>query len=74
MNTMRMFALFKREVKDIFRDKKTMIMMIVVPIFLYPLLIIGMTLIVNAINVSQMDKSYKVSYVSIDEETVNSLT
>jgi len=73
MNTMRMFALFKRELKDIFRDKKTLVMMVVVPILLYPLLIVGMTLIVSAISESQMDKTYKVAFVDVEEDTVEAL-
>lgn len=70
MNTNRIFALFKREMKDIFRDKKTLVMMVVVPILLYPLLIVGMTLIMNAINVSQLDKIYQISFVDIEESHV----
>ena len=70
MNTSRMFALFKREMKDIFRDRKTLIMMVVVPILLYPLLIVGMTLIMSAINTSQLDKTYQVAFVDMEESTV----
>ncbi|MBR1691244.1 MAG: CPBP family intramembrane metalloprotease [Lachnospiraceae bacterium] len=73
MSTRKMFALFKRELKDIFRDKKTLIMMIVVPLLLYPLLIIGMTLILNAVNASRMDATYKVAFVGVEEETAAAL-
>lgn len=73
MNTNRMFALFKREMKDIFRDKKTLIMMVVVPILLYPLLIVGMTLLFSAINTTQLDKTYQVAYVEIDNTTVDKI-
>lgn len=36
--------LVKKEIVDILRDKKTLITMVVVPVLLYPLLIIGLTL------------------------------
>lgn len=73
MNTNRMFALFKREMKDIFRDKKTLIMMVVVPILLYPLLIVGMTLLISAINTTQLDKTYQVAYVGIEDTVVEAI-
>ena len=69
-----MTALFKRELTDIFRDKKTLIMMIVVPLFLYPLLIVGMTLILNAINTSRMDATYHIAYVDVDERTIDAFS
>lgn len=73
MNTSRMYALFKREIKDIFRDKKTLIMMVVVPILLYPLLIVGMTLLMTAINTSQLDKTYQIAFVDMEEDNVLAL-
>lgn len=33
-----MFEIIKKEIRDVIRDKKTLIMMIVVPIVLYPLM------------------------------------
>lgn len=62
MNMKRMRALFKRELTDILRDKKTLIMMIVVPIILYPLLIVGMTLLMSSIMSSQAEKTYLVAF------------
>lgn len=62
MNMKRMRALFKRELTDILRDKKTLIMMIVVPIILYPLLIVGMTFLMSSIMSSQAEKTYLVAF------------
>lgn len=62
MNMRRMRALFKRELTDILRDKKTLVMMIVVPIILYPLLIVGMTLLMSSIMSSQAEKTYQVAF------------
>ncbi len=54
------WALFKREMMDILRDKKTVAMMILLPIVLYPLLIVAMVFLMNAITTSQEEKVYKV--------------
>lgn len=62
MNMKRVHALFKRELTDILRDKKTLVMMVLVPIILYPLLIIGMTLLMGAIMNSQAEKTYLVAF------------
>ena len=62
MNMRRMRALFKRELTDILRDKKTLVMMIVVPIILYPLLIVGMTLLMSSVMSSQEEKTYQVAF------------
>ena len=56
MNTKRMFTLFKRELTDILRDKKTLFMMLVVPIIIYPLLIIGMTFLMSSVMNSQAER------------------
>ena len=68
MNMRRMGALFKREIKDILRDKKTLIMMILIPVLLYPLMIVGMSLIASATVASQEEKTYSIAF---DKETVS---
>lgn len=67
MNTKRMFTLFKRELTDILRDKKTLFMMLVVPIIIYPLLIIGMTFLMSSVMNSQAEKTYLVAFDEKDE-------
>ncbi|MCR5234969.1 MAG: ABC transporter permease subunit, partial [Lachnospiraceae bacterium] len=67
MKTRRLLALFKRELRDILRDKKTIVMMVVVPIVLYPLLIIGMTLLMTAIISGQEEKTYKAAFYNESE-------
>lgn len=62
MNMRRVGALFKRELKDILRDKKTLFTMVVIPIILYPLLIIGMSVLMSAIMSSQAEKTYLVAF------------
>ena len=53
MNPNKIKALLKRELTDILRDKKTLCMMVLLPLFLYPLMIVGMTLLFSAITQSQ---------------------
>ncbi len=67
MKIRRLRALFKRELKDILRDKKTIVMMVVVPIILYPLLIIGMTMLMSAIISGQQEKVYDVAFLNEPE-------
>ena len=62
MKTVTVKALFKREMLDILRDKKTVAMMILLPILLYPLLIVGMMFVANAVTASQEEKVYKVAF------------
>ncbi|MCR4691066.1 MAG: ABC transporter permease [Lachnospiraceae bacterium] len=67
MRTATVKALYKRELLDIFRDKKTVVMMVALPILLYPALIIAMVLIINAVTASQAEKEYTV-YMDLDQE------
>lgn len=68
MSTKRIKSLFKRELTDIFRDKKTLVMMVLVPLLLYPLLIVVMTLITSAVMTDQEEKIYKVAFFEVQEE------
>lgn len=68
MRVTRMKSLFKRELTDIFRDRKTLIMMVLVPLLLYPLLIVGMTLITSAVASDQEEKLYEVAFYQVDEQ------
>ena len=63
MNPNKIKALLKRELTDIFRDKKTLCMMVLLPLLLYPLMIVGMTLLFSAITQSQEETTYQVAFV-----------
>lgn len=54
--------LVKKEVRDILRDKKTLIMMVAVPLLLYPLIIIGMSIGFSMFLQSQEDSEHTVAY------------
>jgi sodium transport system permease protein len=47
------FIIFKKELKDTLRDRKTIFMMVLLPLLLVPMLIIGMTMVMSA----QADKA-----------------
>ncbi len=67
MNMKRMLALFQREIRDILRDRKTLITMVLLPVLLYPLLIVGMSLIATSIVESQEEKTYYAAFKQCDE-------
>ena len=47
MNRKIIKALYKKEIMDILRDKKTLLMMIVVPLVLYPLIFIKLYYLIS---------------------------
>ena len=62
MNIKIIKTLYKKELTDIFRDKKTILMMIIVPIILYPLLFVGSMLLMNRVASSSTIDSFKVAF------------
>ena len=60
--------LVRKEILDILRDKKTLIIMVAVPILLYPAIIIGMVFVMNFIMQSQEDRVHTVAYSTQDKE------
>ena len=65
--------LVKKEITDILRDKKTLVMMVVVPLLLYPLIIIGMSLGVSMFMQAQEGKVHTVGYESANEKEAKAL-
>ncbi|MDD6328712.1 MAG: ABC transporter permease [Lachnospiraceae bacterium] len=60
-------SLYKKEILDVLRDKKTVIMMLVIPLVLYPLLfVVGMQLMVR-VSTGMAEHTYKVSVIGEDE-------
>lgn len=66
MKTKTVFSLYKKEIIDIFRDKKTVLMMIIVPILLYPLLMLAGFQIVNMISADMQSKTYQVAFHQVE--------
>ena len=67
MSKKTIFSLYKKEMLDIFRDKKTMLIMILVPLFLYPGMMLATMLVMNGITQDSMDKTYTVAIVESSE-------
>lgn len=65
--------LFLKEIRDILRDKKTLVIMVIVPLLLYPAMIIGLTLILSQMGKSQMENTYYVIYEEKDEMVIRDL-
>ncbi len=66
-------TLVRKEVLDILRDKKTLVMMIVVPVLLYPLIIIGMSLLFTMILRSEEDVVHTVGYSAEYQDVAGAL-
>ncbi|MCM1047946.1 MAG: ABC transporter permease subunit [Clostridiales bacterium] len=61
MNTKIIKALIKKEVLDVFRDKKTVLMMLVVPVILYPLIFLGAMQIAAMISSGMEEQTYRIA-------------
>lgn len=56
----KIISLYKKELKDVLRDKKTILMMVVVPLILYPLIMFGTIQVMSMIAGSEETKTYRV--------------
>ncbi len=65
MNTKIIKTLLKKEMLDVFRDKKTVIMMLVVPVLLYPLIFIGVMQFMAFVSSSMEEQNYR---IAVEEE------
>lgn len=61
MNTKIIRTLVKKEMLDVFRDKKTMVMMVLVPVILYPLIFVGAMQFMSFISSSMETQNYRIS-------------
>ena len=69
----KIITLVRKEVLDILLDKKTLIMMVAVPVLLYPAMIIGMVLIMNVVASAQQETIHTAAYAVEYEEHVAAL-
>ena len=63
MKTSKIKSIYKKEILDLLRDKKTLIMMVLVPLLLYPLIMVAALLISSAIANTIQSGSYQVAIV-----------
>lgn len=61
-------ALYKKEMLDILRDKKTILVMILIPLIVYPLIFFGAMSVVSMIASNQEEATYRVAFCQVTEE------
>ena len=70
------FNILKKELREVFRDKKSLSMMLVIP-FMIPLIIIGMSALFNSQEDQQVTKYNKIGFAyelsEVEESIINSL-
>jgi len=54
-------AIYKKEILDLLRDKKTLIMMVLVPLLLYPLIMMVALFVVSAVSNNVQSSEYKIA-------------
>ena len=67
MNTKIIKTLVKKEMLDVLRDKKTVVMMLVVPVILYPLIFIGVMQLMAAISSDMRQQDYRIAVEAEDD-------
>ena len=67
MSTKILKTLVKKEMMDVFRDKKTVFIMLVIPIILYPLIFLGAMQLMTFIASSMEEQDYKIVVTAEDE-------
>ena len=73
MNTKQLKTLYKKEIMDVIRDKKTILTMVVLPVILYPLLFLVVMQIMTMILSNQEEQTYYVAYDKVSEENQQAL-
>lgn len=61
MNIKIIRTLMKKELLDVMRDKKTVVMMLVIPVILYPLIFIGAMQVMMAVSSGMEQQSYRIA-------------
>ncbi len=60
------FTIFKKELKDTLRDRRTIIMMVVIPIFIFPVIMTVFTKISDSFNSDTLAKTLNIGIVNED--------
>ncbi|MBR1865374.1 MAG: ABC transporter permease, partial [Lachnospiraceae bacterium] len=68
MNYKQLRTLYKKEIMDVLRDKKTIFTMVVLPILLYPLLFLVVMQIMTIINTQQEEHTYHIAYDHVPDQ------
>lgn len=73
MNYKQLKILYKKEIMDVIRDKKTILTMVVLPVILYPVLFLVIMQVMTMINNSQQERTYYIAYAQVEEENRKAL-
>lgn len=68
MNYRQLGTLYKKEILDVIRDKKTILTMVVLPILLYPLLFLVVMQVMTLVMEEQEASTYYIAYDNVAEE------
>ena len=68
MNYKQLKTLYKKEIMDVLRDKKTLLAMVILPVILYPLLFLVVMQVATMIMTSQQERTYFIAYEQVEEE------
>lgn len=68
MNYRQLGTLYKKEILDVIRDKKTILTMVVLPILLYPLLFLVIMQVMTMVMEEQEASTYYIAYENVSEE------
>lgn len=68
MNYKQLKTLYKKEIMDVIRDKKTILTMVVLPVILYPVLFLVIMQVMTMINTSQQERTYYIAYDQVADE------
>ena len=58
--------LYKKEILDVLRDKKTIIMMVIVPLLIYPLLFVGGMVMMSKVTTQMDTQTYEIAVDFMD--------
>ncbi|MCM1158674.1 MAG: ABC transporter permease subunit [Bacteroidales bacterium] len=67
MNYRQLKTLYKKEIMDVIRDKKTILTMVVLPVILYPLLFVVIMQVITLINTTQQEQTYYIAYDGVED-------
>lgn len=68
MNYKQLKTLYKKEIMDVLRDKKTILTMVVLPVILYPLLFLVIMQVFTIIEQSKQERTYNIAYSNVADE------
>ena len=58
--------LYKKEILDVLRDKKTIIMMVIVPLLIYPLMFVGGMVMMSKVTTQMDTQTYEIAVDFMD--------